>query len=113
MGTFHFYRGAQREEAVGITFWCRYRAGELASSGEHDQALWVSPTEAKKLVAFRVEPKRSIEWPEISADEFVPGTGRTSACDPKADMAERLRAHDPSLPSLHSSGDTSLRPDLG
>ena len=52
VGTFHFYRGAQREEAVGITFWCRYRAGELASSGEHDQALWVSPTEAKKLVSF-------------------------------------------------------------
>jgi 8-oxo-dGTP diphosphatase len=48
--TFHFYRGASREEAVGITFWCRYRSGELATSKEHDQAIWVSPKETKTLV---------------------------------------------------------------
>ena len=52
VATFHFYRGAQREEAVGITFWCRYRTGELAPSKEHDQAIWVSPSEAKTLVNF-------------------------------------------------------------
>jgi mutator protein MutT len=50
--TFHFYRGAAREEAVGITFWCRYRAGELAPSEEHDEAIWASPAEAKALVSF-------------------------------------------------------------
>ena len=48
--TFHFYRGAMREEAVGITFLCRYRAGELTMSEEHEQAIWVSPTEAKAMV---------------------------------------------------------------
>src|SRR5262249_47496033 len=52
VATFHFYRGAAREEAVGITFWCRYRAGELALSEEHDQAIWASVTEAKTLVSF-------------------------------------------------------------
>jgi 8-oxo-dGTP pyrophosphatase MutT (NUDIX family) len=51
VGTFHFYRGAAREEAVGITFWCRYRAGELVPSEEHDRAIWVSPAEAKSLVS--------------------------------------------------------------
>jgi 8-oxo-dGTP diphosphatase len=50
VATFHFYRGVAREEAVGITFWCRYRAGELALSNEHDQAIWVSPAEAKTLL---------------------------------------------------------------
>ena len=50
--TFHFYRGAAREETVGITFWCRYRAGELVRSAEHDQAIWVSPAEARALVSF-------------------------------------------------------------
>jgi 8-oxo-dGTP diphosphatase len=52
VATFHFYRGAAREEAVGITFWCRYRAGELALSKEHDQAVWASSTDAKALVSF-------------------------------------------------------------
>ena len=52
VATFHFYRGDAREEAVGITFWCRYRAGELVLSEEHDQAIWVSPAEAKTLVSF-------------------------------------------------------------
>jgi 8-oxo-dGTP pyrophosphatase MutT (NUDIX family) len=50
VATFHFYRGAAREETIGITFWCRYRAGELVSSEEHDRAIWVSPDEAKSLV---------------------------------------------------------------
>ena len=50
--TFHFYRGAAREEAVGITFWGRYRSGELTPSQEHDQAIWVSPAEARSLVSF-------------------------------------------------------------
>jgi mutator protein MutT len=52
VATFHFYRGAAREEAVGITFWCRYRTGELVLSNEHDQAIWASWTEAKALASF-------------------------------------------------------------
>jgi len=50
VATFHFYRGAAREEAIGITFWCRYVAGELVTSAEHDLARWVSPIEAGSLV---------------------------------------------------------------
>ena len=50
VATFHFYRGEASEELIGITFWCRYRAGELVRSDEHDRAIWVSPEEAKALV---------------------------------------------------------------
>lgn len=50
VATFHFYRGVAREEAIGITFWCRYVAGELVTSAEHDLARWVSPAEAGLLV---------------------------------------------------------------
>jgi mutator protein MutT len=50
VATFHFYRGEDSEELIGITFWCRYRAGELVRSDEHDRAIWVSPAEAKALV---------------------------------------------------------------
>jgi mutator protein MutT len=50
IATFHFYRGAAREEAVGIIFWCRYRAGELVASEEHDRAIWMSPADARSLV---------------------------------------------------------------
>ena len=50
VATFHFYRGKDSEELIGITFWCRYRAGELVRSEEHDRAIWVSPEDAKSLV---------------------------------------------------------------
>lgn len=50
VATFHFYRGAAREEAIGITFWCRYVAGELVTSAEHDLARWMRPAEAVLLV---------------------------------------------------------------
>lgn len=39
--TFHFYRGASRDETIGITFWCRYVGGELVMCEEHDRAEWV------------------------------------------------------------------------
>ena len=44
--TFHFYRGAEREETIGITFWCRYVAGELVTSEEHDRSEWLGFDEA-------------------------------------------------------------------
>ena len=39
--TFHFYRGASREETIGITFWCRYAGGEVTMCEEHDRAEWL------------------------------------------------------------------------
>ena len=50
VATFHLFRGSAQEEVIGITFWCRHRAGELVRSDEHDQAIWVSPEKAKSLV---------------------------------------------------------------
>jgi 8-oxo-dGTP diphosphatase len=39
--TFHYYRGAAREEAIGIAFHCRALGGEVRLSAEHDAARWV------------------------------------------------------------------------
>ena len=39
---FHFYRGADREEAIGIAFHCRVIGGELRLSEEHDKFAWVT-----------------------------------------------------------------------
>ena len=39
--TFHYYRGATREEAIGIAFHCRAAGGQLRLSPEHDAADWV------------------------------------------------------------------------
>jgi 8-oxo-dGTP diphosphatase len=39
--TFHYYRGAAREEAIGISFHCRAIGGDLRLSAEHDTAVWV------------------------------------------------------------------------
>ena len=44
--TFHFYRGASREEVIGITFWCRYAGCEFTMCEEHDRAEWLSFDEA-------------------------------------------------------------------
>ena len=40
--TFHYYRGATREEAIGIAFHCRAVGGQLRLSPEHDAAEWVA-----------------------------------------------------------------------
>ena len=40
--TFHFYGGVDREETVGLTFWCRHVGGEAVLSDEHDRAQWVA-----------------------------------------------------------------------
>ena len=39
---FHFYRGVERRETIGITFHCRSRGGDVSLSDEHDEARWVS-----------------------------------------------------------------------
>jgi 8-oxo-dGTP diphosphatase len=39
--TFHFYRGAERREVIGITFHCRARDGDVVLSEEHEEAKWV------------------------------------------------------------------------
>jgi mutator protein MutT len=48
--TFHFYRGASREEVVGITFWCRYAGGEFVMCEEHDRAEWLAFDKAIALL---------------------------------------------------------------
>lgn len=48
--TFHFYRGATREEAIGITFWCRYVGGEFVMCEEHDRAEWMDFDKAIDLL---------------------------------------------------------------
>ena len=42
---FHFYRGAERRETIGISFHCRARSGEVTLSDEHQAARWVSLAE--------------------------------------------------------------------
>lgn len=41
VNTFHFYRGAAREEAIAIAFHCQAAAGPVTLSAEHDEARWV------------------------------------------------------------------------
>ena len=48
--TFHFYRGASREETIGITFWCRYVGGNLVICEEHDRAEWLGFDKAIALL---------------------------------------------------------------
>lgn len=40
--TFHFLRGPQKEESIGITFLCRADTGEVVLSHEHTEARWVT-----------------------------------------------------------------------
>jgi len=41
--TFHFLRGPQKEESIGITFLCRAGEGDVVLSHEHTEARWVAP----------------------------------------------------------------------
>ena len=45
LDTFHFYRGPGREEAIGLSFRCRVKGGELRLSAEHTASVWVTKDE--------------------------------------------------------------------
>ena len=40
--TFHFLRGPQKEQSIGITFLCRADVGDVVLSHEHTEARWVT-----------------------------------------------------------------------
>ena len=45
--TFHFLRGPDRQEAVGITFHCRAHGRNAKLSREHTEFAWVSAEQAR------------------------------------------------------------------
>ena len=45
--TFHFLRGPDREEAIGITFHCRAHDGKARLSMEHTEFAWVTLEQAR------------------------------------------------------------------
>ena len=45
--TFHFYRGAIRDEHQGVSFWCKYVSGDVVlDTTEQVEYKWVTPDEA-------------------------------------------------------------------
>lgn len=48
LDTFHFYRGPGREEAIGLTFSCRVKGGQLRLSTEHIASVWVTKVETSE-----------------------------------------------------------------
>jgi NADH pyrophosphatase NudC (nudix superfamily) len=65
--TFHFYRGKEKAEHLGVSFWAVYKSGEIVlDTTEQSEYKWVSPEEAmtyltnsnviedvKKFIAFK------------------------------------------------------------
>lgn len=45
--TFHFLRGAAREETIGITFHCRAHGRKAKLSKEHTEFAWVTADQAR------------------------------------------------------------------
>ena len=51
INTFHFYRGEEKVEHVGVTFLCRHKSGEVQVDGKEEIAYkWVSLQEAEETV---------------------------------------------------------------
>ena len=46
--TFHFLRGAEREEAIGITFHCRAHDRRVRLSKEHTEFAWATLEQARR-----------------------------------------------------------------
>jgi 8-oxo-dGTP pyrophosphatase MutT (NUDIX family) len=45
--TFHFYRGKEKAEHLGVDFWAKYKSGEVVLDlNEQSEYKWVSPVEA-------------------------------------------------------------------
>ena len=59
--TFHFYRGAIRDEHQGVSFWCKYISGEVVLDTTEQVAYkWVTPTEALNYIT-NTNGQRSIK----------------------------------------------------
>jgi|SRR3989344_740810 len=59
--TFHFYRGSEKAEHLGVSFWCKYRIGEVKlDKKEQINYKWATPDEELKLI---IDPsiKSSVE----------------------------------------------------
>jgi 8-oxo-dGTP pyrophosphatase MutT (NUDIX family) len=51
IGTFHFYRGTDKIEHLGVSFLCRYVSGEVQVDGiEQISHKWASFQEASALI---------------------------------------------------------------
>jgi 8-oxo-dGTP diphosphatase len=49
--TFHFYRGADKVEHLGVSFWCKYVSGKVKlDANEQIDYKWLTPDEAIELI---------------------------------------------------------------
>lgn len=49
--TFHFYRGAEKKEHLGVSFWMQYVSGEVVlDQTEQVDCKWVLPEEALQYI---------------------------------------------------------------
>jgi len=49
--TFHFFRGPQKEEHVGVSYWCRYKSGTIKLEPKEQIAYkWATVDEALKII---------------------------------------------------------------
>ncbi len=59
--TFHFYRGPDKVEHLGVSVWCEYVSGEVVlDKTEQIDYKWVTPDEAIEIIKDK-NIKRSIE----------------------------------------------------
>jgi 8-oxo-dGTP diphosphatase len=67
INTFHFYRGEEKVEHVGVSFLCRHKSGEVKVDGvEEVDFKWVSLEEAREIVK-----DESIKRDFIAAEKFL------------------------------------------
>ena len=49
--TFHFFRGSQKEEHLGVSFWCKYKSGQVKlNKDEQSEFQWVTVKEALTFI---------------------------------------------------------------
>jgi 8-oxo-dGTP diphosphatase len=51
INTFHFYRGPEKAEHLGVSFLCKYKKGKVKLDKKEQIAFkWATPEEAEKLI---------------------------------------------------------------
>jgi 8-oxo-dGTP diphosphatase len=70
--TFHFFRGPQKEEHLGVSFWCMYKSGNVKlNKDEQSEFQWVTVKQALALIRDKSIKKSLLTFQKLLEEKLT------------------------------------------